>query len=199
MTRSKATVTPPFSLFSPVFVIRISIDSQNRLTFEGLKLEIKCANQVTQSSFVNCLSSPWPPHILQIVFAECANKNLVRWTRSIDVLFFSPQGRFTSDSHVSKTTSVHQHHCIIICIKPEDKDCPPGAEFTVDNVKGGNICGTCTYVHRGSFEKYTVNAFIEQLEKCVPLEDKSLSRSLFTRLVRYIIFGVFLIHVAACA
>ena len=112
---------------------------------------------------------------------------------------FSPQGRFTSDSHVSKTTSVHQHHCIIICIKPEDKDCPPGAEFTVDNVKGGNICGTCTYVHRGSFEKYTVNAFIEQLEKCVPLEDKSLSRSLFTRLVRYIIFGVFLIHVAACA
>jgi hypothetical protein len=68
-------------------------------------------------------------------------------------------------------------------MRPEDQDCPEGAEFTVDNVKGGNICGTCTYVHRGSFGTHTVNAFIEQLETSVPLEDKSLSsRSLFSRL-----------------
>ena len=42
----------------------------------------------------------------------------------------------------------------------------------VENVKGGNICGTCTYVHRGSFSTLKMNDFIEKKEQVPSFEEK---------------------------
>ena len=56
------------------------------------------------------------------------------------------------------------------------KDTPPGAPENlklVTNLKGGNVCGTCGYVKRGSFGELSVQKLAEEMEKKQPIRDKS--------------------------
>lgn len=59
------------------------------------------------------------------------------------------------------------------------QDAPEGSDAVVENSKGGNICNTCTYVHRGSFEEMkNILEFITTMQDNPPLEEQSLSSTL---------------------